>query len=386
MFGGSFNPIHNGHIEVAAAAREKYGLDRVLFMVANDPPHKKIADGVEASARYEMTRLALEGMEGMEPCDLELKRRGKSYTVDTLKILHEMYPEDRIFCIVGADMLLSIDAWYNAPELLRQAEFIAVGRPDSGGEAEMREKIKALEAEYGATVYISGIAGPDLSSTAIRERVGSWRPITELVPVKAAEYIYQNGLYFPEDTDKIRQRLKADLKPTRYAHTMRVMMKSIELADKYGADGKKAALAGLLHDCAKLTPEKQYELAAEYGLDVSGMAQPIIHGPLGAERARRVFGIEDNDVLSAISCHTTCKSRMTVLDKIVYLADKIEQGRTYDGVESIRREADKDLDRGMVRCIKHAIYHVEGEKKGKITPETYMALNEIKKGLEGNND
>ena len=116
------------------------------------------------------------------------------------------------------------------------------------------------------------------------------------------------------------------------------------------------------------------------------MAQPIIHGPLGAVRARRVFGITDNEVLSAIGCHTTCKSSMTALDKIVYLADKIEQGRIYDGVEDIRREADEDLDRGMVCCIEHAIDHVEREKKGKITPETYIALNEIKKSLEGNND
>ena len=372
MFGGSFNPIHNGHMEIAARVREKYGLDRVLFMVANDPPHKKIADGVKADVRYEMTRLALENHGDLEPCDLELKRQGKSYTVDTLEILHEMYPEDRIFCIVGADMLLSIDTWHNAPELFKRAEFIAVGRPDSG--------------DYGAKVYISGIVGPDISSTAIRERVEDWRPITDLVPLKVAEYIYQNGLYFPEDTEKIRQRLKADLKPTRYAHTMRVMMKSIELADKYDVDRKKAALAGLLHDCAKLPPEKQYELAKEHGLDVSNMAQPIIHGPIGAVRARRVFGITDNEVLSAISCHTTCKSRMTALDKIVYLADKIEQGRIYDGVEDIRRKTDENLDRGMVCCIEHAIDHVEREKKGKITPETYIALNEIKKSLEGNND
>ena len=238
MFGGSFNPIHNGHIDIAAEVREKYGLDRVLFMVANDPPHKKIADGVKADVRYEMTRLALENHGDLEPCDLELKRQGKSYTVDTLEILHEMYPEDRIFCIVGADMLLGIDTWYNAPELLKRAEFIAVGRPDSGGEAAMNEKVKALEADYGAKVYISGIVGPDISSTAIRERVEDWRPITDLVPLKVAEYIYQNGLYFPEDTEKIRQRLKADLKPTRYAHPMRVMMKSIELADKYDVDRK----------------------------------------------------------------------------------------------------------------------------------------------------
>jgi len=209
MFGGSFNPIHNGHIDIAAEVREKYGLDRVLFMVANDPPHKKIADGVKADVRYEMTRLALENHGDLEPCDLELKRQGKSYTVDTLEILHEMYPDDRIFCIVGADMLLSIDTWHNAPELLKRAEFIAVGRPDSGGEAAMNEKVKALEADYGAKVYVSGIMGPDISSTAIRERVEDWRPITDLVPLKVAEYIYQNGCI----SRKIRRRFDKGLRP-----------------------------------------------------------------------------------------------------------------------------------------------------------------------------
>ena len=201
MFGGSFNPIHNGHIDIAAEVREKYSLDRVLFMVANDPPHKKIADGVKADVRYEMTRLALENHGDLEPCDLELKRQGKSYTVDTLEILHEMYPEDRIFCIVGADMLLSIDTWHNAPELLKRAEFIAVGRPDSGGEAAMNEKVKALEADYGAKVYISGIMGPDISSTEIRRRVCAGEDISMLVPPDVEKYILENGLYKALETE-----------------------------------------------------------------------------------------------------------------------------------------------------------------------------------------
>ncbi len=386
MFGGSFNPIHLGHIEVAENIREKYRLDRVLFMVANDPPHKKIADGVDANARYEMTAAALCGREGLIPCDLELKRPGKSYSVDTLGILNELYPEDELFCIVGADMLLSMDTWYNAAELMKRAGFIAVGRPDVGNCDALYKKAEQLKREYGAEVSLSGITGPDISSTMVRERVESWRTITELVPLSVAEYIYLHGLYFPENIEKIRQRLQGDLKPSRYEHTVRVMMCAIELAERYGVDGKKAAIAGLLHDCAKLAPEKQLELAQEYGMDVSSMPQPVIHGPLGAERAKRLFGIDDTEVLSAIACHTTCKSGMSALDKIVYLADKIEYGRKYDGVEEIRRAAEQSLSLGTVRCIEQAIYHVKTDKKGKITPETYIALNEIKKSLEEHND
>ena len=91
MFGGSFNPIHRGHIQIVQAVKEMFSLDRVLIMVANDPPHKQIADGVSAAHRLEMTRIALEGIEGLEACELELRRPGKSYTVDTLGELHRLY-------------------------------------------------------------------------------------------------------------------------------------------------------------------------------------------------------------------------------------------------------------------------------------------------------
>lgn len=374
MFGGSFNPMHKGHIEIVQAVRERFSLDRVLIMVANDPPHKQIADGVSAAHRLEMTRIALEGIDGLEACDLELRRPGKSYTVDTLGELRELYPDAELYCMVGADMLLTLDTWHNAPELFKRAKFIAVGRPDSGGMEAAAEKFRR---EYGADIAISGITGPDISSTMVRNAVENGQDISPLVTDGVAEYIYRHGFYLTDEVDAIRKQLQDELGQKRYEHTMGVVRMAAELSAMSGADGKKAQLAALLHDCAKLSWDKQQQLADEYDLDISGMHKPIVHGPLGAERARREFGVTDEEILSAIECHSVCKSGMRILDKIVYLADKIEHGRSYEGLEGIRKETEKSIDNGVIACIEHGLWYLK-ERGEQVHPDTLLALEELK--------
>lgn len=374
MFGGSFNPMHIGHIQTALAVKERYNLDRVLIMVAKDPPHKQIADGVSAAHRMEMTRLALEAAEGLEACDIELNRPGKSYTVDTLRELGELYPEAQLYCIVGTDMLLTLDTWHDAPGIFRAARIIAVGRPDSG---DMQQAAERLRREYGADILIPGIMGPDISSTMVRDAVEKGMDISGMVTDEVAEYIYSQGFYFGDKADAISKRLREELGQKRFIHTMGVVRMAAELATRYGADGAKAQLAALLHDCAKLSMERQRELAAEYGLDMSSMQEQIAHGPIGAERARREFGIEDEEILRAIACHSTCRVGMGMLDKIVYLADKIEYGRSYEGVERIRSEAKVSLDGAVIACIEHGLGYLT-ERGESVHPDTLLALEELK--------
>lgn len=374
MFGGSFNPIHRGHIQTALAVKEKYALDRVLVMVANDPPHKEIADGVSAAHRLEMTKIALSGLEDLVACDLELRRPGKSYTVDTLGELRELYPEAELYCMVGGDMLRTLDTWHSAEELFRRAKFIAIGRPDTGDSEAAAERFRR---EYGANISISGITGPDISSTMVRKAVENGESIAEYVTDGVAEYIYRHGFYLADEVNAMRKRLQGDLGPKRYVHTMGVVRMAAELSSRYGADCRKAQLAALLHDCAKFDRETQKNLAREYGLDISDMPMPIVHGPLGAKRAKREFGIEDEEIINAIACHTVCRTNMGVLDKVVYLSDKIEHGRSYEGVEHIRREAERDLDHGMIACIEHGLRHL-GEKGEQAHPDTLTVLEKLK--------
>lgn len=373
MFGGSFNPIHNGHIQIVKEVKERFGIDRMLIMVAGDPPHKEIADGVSAQVRYDIARAALEGMDGIEVSDIEIRRGGKSYTVDTMRTLRALYPNDEVYCMVGADMLLSIHTWYEAAALLKENTFIAVGRPDSG---DIEAAAERLKKEYGANIILAGITGPDISSTMIRSRVERGEPIEDLLPESAIRYIYQNCLYTDKYIDGIYAKLKAAISQSRLAHTMGVVRSAAQLARRYGADPIKTRIAAMLHDCAKVDSDTIIHWAEEYSIDTTDIPLPALHGYVGAEKAKREYGITDEDVLRAITVHTLCAPNMSKLDKIVYLADKIEYGRNFADVDAIRIAADYDLDSAVKICIEHSFDDVVS-KGCAIHPNTLAAYKEL---------
>ena len=373
MFGGSFNPIHNGHIEIIRAVKEKFNLDKVLFVVANDPPHKEIQGHVPAKMRFEMVKLALNGIPGMEESDLELQREGKSYTMLTVDALKRQYPGDELFLIVGADMLLTLDAWNSAQRLMQSIHVIAIDRPLVPG---TDEAARRLNREYGANIALCGITGPALSSTEIREALFRAEPITGLVPDRVERFLYENTLYMPEQIADIASQLKRKIGMERVLHTAGVMCTAAGLACRYGVDAQKARLAALLHDCAKVSKEEQRRLAGFYGMDTNRYAPAVIHGPLGARRARDEYGIMDEAVLQAIAVHTVCRAGMSDLDKVIYLADKIEPGRDYQGVEQIRAAAEISLDRGTLACIEYTMQYLK--EKGQVAdPGTYAAREEL---------
>lgn len=374
MFGGSFNPIHNGHLQIVQEVKERFGIDRMLIMVAGDPPHKEIADGVSAQVRYNITKAALEGLDGIEVSDIEVRREGKSYTVDTLRMLKELYPQDEVYCMVGADMLLSIHTWHDAPALLKENTFIAVGRPNSG---DIEAAAERLKQEYGANIMLAGITGPDISSTMIRNRVERGESIEGLLPESAIRYIYENCLYTGKEIDDIYAKLKDTVSERRLLHTMRVVRSAAQLADRYGEDPAKARLAAMLHDCAKVEKEVILQWAEEYGVDTEGIPLPALHGYVGVEKAKREYGVTDQEVLRAIAVHTLCAPNMTKLDKIVYLADKIEYSRDFEGVEGIRIAAEYDLDSAVKIGIEHSFDDVTS-KGCAVHPYTIAAYKELK--------
>ena len=182
-------------------------------------------------------------------------------------------------------------------------------------------------------------------------------------------------------TDKeMKARLKSILKPKRYVHSLGVCDTAVKMAKLFGVDKEKAYLAGLLHDCAKcFDNQKQTELCAQYGIELSEITikcPAVIHAPLGAAVARAEYGIEDEDILRAISLHTTGGCDMTKLDKIIYIADMIEPSRDYKGVDELRREAKKDLDNAMFMALQSTLKF--NLKKGSlIHPDTIDAWNDL---------
>ncbi len=380
ILGGSFNPPHKGHIYIAKQAKQSFGLDKVLLMVAGDPPHKSIAFGVSANERLNLTRAAIGGEEGLFACDYEIRRGGVSYMADTLMGLYN--GADELYLIVGTDMLKTLHSWRKPETIFALAGIIAVGRPDSGGGDE--RAAEELRKKFGARVYIADFEGPKISSTDIRKRVYEAEGIAGLVSAGTMRRIYSELLYQSEDVLSYADRLKNTVKPTRFAHSIGTMGCAVELASIWGADGKKARIAGLLHDCAKLGDSEALELANQYGYtpnDEERRAPGLLHGPLGAIRAQRDYGIEDKDIINAIACHVFGKMGMTTLDKILYVADKAEFTRTYDGVENLRRAARENINRAVLMTMDNSISHLL--KKGvEPSARSLEIRQEIKRQIE----
>lgn len=188
--------------------------------------------------------------------------------------------------------------------------------------------------------------------------------------------------------DEIKAELKKILSKKRYVHSLGVAGEAEKLARKYKADTDKAYLAGLVHDCAKEYPPEEMEkiLKSKYGVSVDAMSRlmpKILHGPLGACDAQSKFGIYDPEILDAVKYHTTGKGNMSMLAKIIYIADYIEPNRDFDGVEELRRMAYEDIDAAIVHGIDETVKDLI--KRGLVIhPDTVHARNDliIKRSME----
>jgi predicted HD superfamily hydrolase involved in NAD metabolism len=157
-------------------------------------------------------------------------------------------------------------------------------------------------------------------------------------------------------------KLKGSLLEKRFIHSLGVMACAEKLAELYGADAHKAAVAGLLHDCAKnYSKDDMFSLCEEYGIEIDDVMRKstgLIHGLLGAEVAKREYDIDDEEIYDAIYYHTMGKPDMSLLTKIIYIADGIEENRHYDGVDRIRSLAEEDLDKALILQIDYTIKSV----------------------------
>lgn len=195
VYGGSFNPIHRGHVHILGEFMDRLGLDRALLVPAGVPPHKQAPDLAPAEDRLAMCRLAAKELSGrlVEVSDVELNRPGRSFTSDTLALLHEQYPGDELFLLMGEDMFLTVDQWHEAGEILRRAVLCAAPRSPQGLER-LREKSRALEA-LGARCAVEDISFLDVSSTQVRELARRGEDLSPLAPEAVAEYIRRHGIY-----------------------------------------------------------------------------------------------------------------------------------------------------------------------------------------------
>ncbi|MGI6173577.1 MAG: nicotinate-nucleotide adenylyltransferase [Christensenellales bacterium] len=349
IMGGTFDPIHAGHIAVARAVYEEFRPERVLFVPDGDPPHKIC--GASAEDRLRMIEIALRGETGIVPCDMEVRRAGTTYTVDTLTQLRREHPRDAFYYIVGADTLRVIETWKNFPRISEiLGGLFVVPRP---GEENVQSMADALLKKYTLDIRFVDMESVDISSTDIRMRVARDMDIAGMVPLGVAEYIASKRLYRDPTIEALRGLLSRD----RFRHTIGVEREAVRMARIFGVDEEKASLAALLHDCAKCMPEK--EMRETIGRNLEVLIEPyetapqLLHAIAGTALAYERFGIRDKEILSAIRWHTTGCEAMSMLDKIVYLADAIEPNRSpFPRLRKIRRLSETDLDAAVIECAK----------------------------------
>lgn len=192
ILGGTFNPIHIGHLIMAEYIRESIPLDKVIFIPVGEPPHKKHTERSED--RFNMVKIAIESNPFFDISSIEMDRKGSSYTIDTIKQLDTIYPEDKLYFIIGADSLLDIMNWHKAEKLLQIVDFIVVGR-NSLDKDHIVKNIENLTSKYGANIIFLETPSIEVSSTEIRKRVKEHKSIRYLVPNSVREYIIERNLY-----------------------------------------------------------------------------------------------------------------------------------------------------------------------------------------------
>lgn len=380
ILGGSFHPIHNGHLDMARSARDALGLDQVILMVDRIPPHKELAQGASSEQRYRMVQLSCDGERGFVASDWELNREGTSYTALTLTHFAEEYPGDELYFIMGSDMLRSLTTWYHPEIVCEKARLVCICRAgQDGGEAEAAARVKEL---YAADVTLLPPVRK-LSSTEIRDRLSNARPISGLVPPAVEWYIYEQALYVDEQLVTLTAAMRETLKPHRFRHVIGVELTAVQLAENLSADGPKARLAALLHDCAKyLSVEEQAALAKKDGSDLDPQRYDmILHAPAGAVLAREWYGVTDEEVLEAIRYHTTGWERMTLLDEIIWAADLIEPGRNYPSVEKHRAlllpaEDQISFEKGLLLVFTDNICYIQNSGQA-LNPATLRARDAL---------
>ena len=385
IYGGSFNPPHIGHVQAARQAYQALGLEKILLVPDSIAPHKTFPEGTPTpEQRYEMIRLAAEDCPELEISDLELTRPGISYTCETVASLRQEYPEDQLYLIMGSDMFLSFETWKEFKDLLQIVTLAVLYRGDRGEKEKIQVQKQKLEAMGGRICLVENDI-TDISSTQLR-RLLAFGSTEAFLPPKVVAYIKEKGLYYTNadwknlSMDQLEQVMGLVMKQKRFIHAKGVRDTAIALAKRWGEDEVDAGRAGMLHDVTKaLDGPLQLTLCSAYGKmldDFSRKYPKTLHACTGALVAKHIFG-ENDRVVAAIRSHTTGKPNMNLLETIVYVADYMEPGRDFPGVERLRELAFSDIYGALKLGMEMTLDHLKHQGSD-VSPETREALNWLK--------
>ena len=382
IYGGTFNPPHIGHMQAAKQAVTALGLSKLLIIPAYAPPHKAVLPehSPTAQQRLEMLRIAAAGCPEIEVSDMELRREGISYTCDTVQALKAQYPDTELVLLMGTDMFLTFETWVHPEEILKKAALGVFYRGDKGEKTAIAKKKAEMEG-LGATVYPVHNEVIAISSTQMR-RLLAFRCAGELLPEGVLDYIRENRLYDTRTDwkhlpmEQLEPIVVSLLNPNRVRHVLGCRDTAVALAQRWGANVTDAARAGILHDITKaIDGPLQLTLCDAYGKlldDFSKRYPRTLHALTGSMVAQRIFG-ENENVVSAIEFHTTGRADMTLLEKIIYVADYMEPNRDFPGVERLRELAFTDIDAALKLGLEMTLEHLN-DQGAEVSPASRSAL------------
>ena len=377
IFGGTFNPPHLGHKHLAEQIKFKASLDKIIIT----PPHKVSKDLADGVHRVKMCEL-LFGEDYYEISDIELKREGKSYTVDTVTELKKLYPCDELFLIIGADMLMSFDRWYRYEDILSAVKLCVTARDDEVKAADLYDYAKkALKLDTkNDEIIIADVEPIVCSSTDVRENLAQGLDVSKLISVEVFNYARLNLLY-ESPYMNYKRLLRDKLDDYRFLHSLNVAESALLLARMYGGDEKKSYFAGLVHDIMKnATKEEQLQIMEKGDIILSRTEKnnsKLWHAMAGEAYLRTEMGITDKEILSAVRYHTTGKAGMSLLDKIIYIADYISAERNYPDVNVMRELAlNEGLDEAALYALKYSFASLSQQER-LIHPDSVEYYNEL---------
>lgn len=350
IYGGSFDPVHKAHEAIIANLSHRF--DEVIVVPTFISPFKKGESVASAELRLAMLR-SLDLPKNTVISDFEISKGGTSYSIDTVK--HFSSPERKIYFAIGSEGARSLHKWRQADELMKLCEFYVIKRPGYDD-----SEVQFVQADF---------CGEDISSSEVKVAV-AFNKLNGLVSESVRKIICENNLY----TDYCRYTDAYPvfgMKSERIEHTYRATLEGIKLAKRYDVSVRDAVTALILHDIGKyVTPEKLTEMGIP-APDCSGLPEPCRHAEYGAAIAEHYFKVKD-EIVQAVRTHTTCASDMTALAEITALADYIEPGRDFAGVNEVRNAARKSLSLAVESMLELTVNYLES--KGKyIAPVTIEA-------------
>lgn len=393
IYGGTFDPPHLGHMAGAEQIKEILGLDTLILVPAKNPPHKALeAESAPPEDRLAMVELMAQGLDpagGVTVDRQELIRTGKSYTAETVTQIAAQHPEDELWLVMGSDMFLTFHSWYRPQDICALAGICGFTRVPGEDASPMKAQAKRLEESFGARTRVVALPEDvDVSSSDVRRllREGRHREVSQLLWSQVYGYILRKGLY------GVRRELKSlpdyqlravsysMMRAKRIPHVQGTEQEAVRLAERWGANVAYARRAAILHDCTKYyTVEEHFALCRQYGVELDPLerqSEKLLHAKTGAALACHWFG-EPVEVQAAIYYHTTGKGNMSLLEKILYLADYMEPHRDFPGVEKLRALAYTDLDGAVALGCEMSIQEME-EKKREVHPNTRAALESLR--------